>query len=73
LGSRLRKIVRKPYIPMLKENNVRPGFFERGDFISLRDAVDYLKPVVTFAYIRAGGNRRSSNEPGLKSICTHGQ
>ncbi len=50
-GIEAEKIVRKPYIPMLKENNVRTGFFERGDLISLRDAlVDYLKPVVTFAY-----------------------
>ena len=51
LGIEAEKIVRKPYIAMLEENNVRTGFFERGDFIALRNALpDYLKPVVTFAY-----------------------
>jgi integrase len=51
LGVQAEKIHRKPYIPMLKENNVRTGFFEHGDFISFRAALpDYLQPVVTFAY-----------------------
>jgi integrase len=45
------KIDRVPYIPMLKENNVRKGFFEHGDFLKLRNALpDYLKGFVTFAY-----------------------
>ena len=45
------KVNRVPYIPMLKENNVRKGFFEHGEFIALRDAIaDYLKPFVTFGY-----------------------
>ena len=36
---------------MLKERNVREGFFENGDFIALRDALpSYLKGLVTFAY-----------------------
>jgi integrase len=40
-----------PYIPMLKENNIRTGFFEHGEFISFRDALpSYLKGFVTFAY-----------------------
>jgi len=40
-----------PYIPMLKENNARKGFFEHGEFIALRDALPcYLKPFITFAY-----------------------
>lgn len=40
-----------PYIPRLKERNIRKGFFEHQEFIRLRDALpDYLKPVVTFAY-----------------------
>ena len=44
-------IDRVPYIPMLKENNVRKGFFEHGDFLALRDALpDYMKGLVTFAY-----------------------
>jgi integrase len=45
------KVDRVPYIPMLKENNVRKGFFEHGDFLALRDSLpDYLKGFVTFAY-----------------------
>ncbi|MGD8764477.1 MAG: site-specific integrase [Desulfobacteraceae bacterium] len=36
---------------MLKENNVRKGFFEHGDFLALRDALpSYLKGFVTFGY-----------------------
>jgi integrase len=45
------KVDRVPYIPMLKENNVRKGFFEHGDFIKFRDALPfYLQGYVTFAY-----------------------
>jgi len=45
------KVERVPYIPMLKENNVRKGFFEHSDFIALREALpEYLKGFVTFAY-----------------------
>ena len=44
-------IDRVPYIPMLRENNVRKGFFEHGDFLSLHEALpDYMKGFVTFAY-----------------------
>ena len=51
LGIQAEKIYRKPYIPMLQENNVRKGFFEHGEFVALRDASpEYFKPVVTFAY-----------------------
>lgn len=40
-----------PFIPMLKENNTRKGFFEHGEFLALRDALpQYLKGFVTFAY-----------------------
>lgn len=42
---------RVPHIPMLKERNVRTGFFEHSDFLLLRDALqDHLKGVVTFGY-----------------------
>jgi integrase len=45
------KVDRVPYIPMLKENNTRKGFFEHGDYLSLKDALpDYVKGFVTFAY-----------------------
>lgn len=45
------KVDRAPFIPMLKENNIRKGFFEHGDYLALKDALpDYLKGFVTFAY-----------------------
>ena len=45
------KVAYVPYIPMLREDNVRKGFFEHGDFVNLMDALpDYLKPVIRFAY-----------------------
>ncbi len=46
------KMMHKPYVPMLKKNNVRTGFFEPEQFSSLyRHLPDYLKPFVHFAYI----------------------
>jgi integrase len=45
------KVSRVPHIPMLAERNVRTGFFEHDEFLSLRGKLpDYLKPVVTLAY-----------------------
>ena len=45
------KVDKVPYIPMLKENNTRKGFFEHSEFVALRDALPaYLKGFVTFAY-----------------------
>lgn len=45
------KVDRAPHIPMLKENNIRKGFFEHGDFLALGEAIpEYLKSFVTFAY-----------------------
>ncbi|MBW1800958.1 MAG: site-specific integrase [Deltaproteobacteria bacterium] len=45
------KVDRVPYIPMLKENNTRKGFFEHGDYLALMDALPgYLRPIVTFGY-----------------------
>lgn len=45
------KVNRVPYIPMLKENNVRKGFFEHAEFIALREKLPgYLRPFVTFGY-----------------------
>jgi len=45
------KVDRVPYIEMLKENNVRKGFFEHGKYLALRGALpSYMKPFVTFAY-----------------------
>jgi integrase len=51
LALQAERINRRPHIPMLQESNVRRGFFEHAEFLSLRAALaDYLKPVVTFAY-----------------------
>lgn len=37
---------------MLKENNVRKGFIEHGEYLALQKALpNYLKPVVTVAYM----------------------
>jgi integrase len=45
------KVDRVPFIPMLKENNIRKGFFEHAEFVVLRNAIpEHLKGFVTFAY-----------------------
>lgn len=42
---------RVPHIPMLKENNIRKGFFEHSEFIALRNALPvFLKGFATFGY-----------------------
>lgn len=42
---------RVPYIPMLKENNTRKGFFEHGQFLALKQALpSHLQGFVTFGY-----------------------
>jgi integrase len=52
LAVKAEKLHRMPHIPMLRENNVRTGFFEREQFESVRHHLpEYLKPVVTVAYI----------------------
>src|SRR5207244_4442665 len=46
------KLVSKPYIPLLKENNVRKGFFEPEQFRSVKQHLPvHMQPVVDFAYI----------------------
>lgn len=51
LAIQAEKIYRKPYIPILEENNVREVYFSYSEFVAFRNALrDYLKPVLTFAY-----------------------
>lgn len=46
------KLHAKPYIPMLQEDNVRRGFFEREQLEAVRAALPAaIRPVVTFAYL----------------------
>jgi integrase len=45
------KVNEIPYIPHLKENRPRQGFFEHEEYRVLTDALsDYLRPVMTMAY-----------------------
>jgi integrase len=46
------------YIPMLKESNVRKGFFEHGEFLAVKSALPYpIDSVAAFAY-RTGWRKR---------------
>jgi integrase len=52
LAVRARKLHAKPHIPMLKEDNVRKGFFEPEQFAAVRAKLpEALRPVVTFAFL----------------------
>lgn len=45
-------LVRKPHFPMLRENNVRVGFFEREQYLAVQKHLPAsMQPVVTFAYV----------------------
>jgi integrase len=46
------KLLHKPHVPMLREDNTRTGFFEREQFESVYAHLpEALKPVIEFAYI----------------------
>ncbi len=45
------KVACVPHIPMLREFNVRKGFFEHDEYLALqRELPEYLKPVLAFGY-----------------------
>jgi integrase len=51
LAIQAEKIIKKPYIPTLAENNIRQGFFERTEFEAvLARLPDWLCPPISFAY-----------------------
>jgi integrase len=52
LAQQAGKIQAIPHVPMLRENNVRQGFFEPDAFEAVRAHLpEELPPVVTFAYL----------------------
>jgi len=52
LGIEAGKLTGKPKIPMLREDNVRTGFFEPEQFETVKaNIADPLKPVLHFAYL----------------------
>ncbi len=52
LGARAGKILNGPYIPSLKENNVRTGFFKPNQFQSVVNHLDLpLRQLMTFYYV----------------------
>jgi integrase len=51
LAKQSRKVNEIPYIPMLRESNVRKGFFEYEEYQAILKALpDYLKSIAIFAY-----------------------
>ena len=51
LATQSGKLLHRPYIPMLRENNVRQGFFERDQYESIRDHLPAaFRGVAAFAY-----------------------
>jgi integrase len=52
LAEQAGTVLHRPHIPMLDENNVRQGFFERDEFEAVREHLpEHLRGVVTFAYL----------------------
>lgn len=51
LALQAERIIRKPYLPSLEENNARKGFFEQSEYEAvLAKLPEHLRPVVMFAY-----------------------
>ena len=52
LAMQAGKLTVRPYIPLLKESNIRTGFFEPEQFTSVKNHLPVsLQPIVAFAYI----------------------
>jgi integrase len=52
LAMQAGKLLHRPHIPLLREDNTRTGFFEPEQFASVRDRLPTpLQPVIEFAYI----------------------
>jgi integrase len=52
LAMQAGKLLHKPHIPLLRENNTRTGFFEPDQFASVLSQLPAaLRPVIEFAYI----------------------
>lgn len=52
LALKAGKLLSKPHVPMLDEDNVRTGFFERREFEDVLEHLpEYLRGVFTFAYL----------------------
>jgi integrase len=52
LALQAAKLLQKPHIPFLKEDNVRVGFFERDQFIAVVQRLPKdVRPAATFAYL----------------------
>jgi integrase len=46
------RLAHKPHFPLLRENNVRTGFFEHEQYLAvLPHLPEAMRPVVTFAYV----------------------
>ena len=65
LAMQAGKILHKPHIPMLREQNVRTGFFEPAQYDTVsRHLPEAVRPVLAFAYIT--GWRVNSEVLGLE-------
>ncbi len=52
LAMQAGKILHRPHVPMLQENNIRTGFFEPAQYNTVKGLLpEALRPVVAFAYI----------------------
>ena len=52
LAHQAGKLLAKPYIPLLKEHNVRKGFFEPAQFASVTQHLPaYMRAIAEFAYV----------------------